>query len=119
MDVNEAGVRERVFPLADAARGLRPVPRRRIERQRMSACEAPPGRTLRGALRDLLTVNGRVSEPHLDTLLARISDATLTGIVLCDTDGRIVHINDYLCHLIGRGRGEVMGRPAVDYFGET
>jgi PAS domain S-box-containing protein len=119
MAINQAVTRESVFPVADAARAFHRAPRRRVERQRMSVSEAPAGRTLRGALRDLLAEGGHISEPHLDVLLSRISDATLTGIVLCDADGRIIHINDYLCRLLGRARVELMGRPAVDYFGES
>jgi len=104
--------------LCDAGHGFHPALQRRRGRT-VNTSDATARRTLRGALRDLLAREGEVSEAQVDAVFARISDATLTGMVLCDREKRIVHANGHFCRLLGRPREDLMGQPVAKYFGES
>ena len=85
----------------------------------MTTSGATARRTLRGAVRELLAREGDVNEAQVDAVFARISDATLAGMVLCDREKRIVHVNDHFCRLLGRSREDLVGKPVAQYLGES
>src|SRR5687768_11718802 len=58
--------------------------------------------SLRAAMRGLLQADGvGVSEREVKLLLARLSDAMLEGVAICDGAHRIVYVNPHVCRLLG------------------
>ncbi len=40
------------------------------------------------------------------------------GVVFADADDRVIEVNDYFCHFVGRGRGEILDRPIWEFHPE-
>jgi PAS domain S-box-containing protein len=76
-----------------------------------------PARSLRSAVRHLLHPQGRCSEQDLNFALGQMSDAFFEGLALFDPEGRVAYANGTLCRLLGRRRGELVGRAAHEVFG--
>jgi PAS domain S-box-containing protein len=80
---------------------------------------ATPASTLKGAMRAMLGAEGASPSDHqLKAVLARVSDAMLEGVVVCDARGDITYANDNLCQMLGYTSDELAGKPAVQFFGE-
>lgn len=86
-----------------------PLPRR----ARRAPQRAP--RSLRSAVRALLGHDA--SDRRLKLVFGRLGEAMLEGIVVMGAAGEIVYANENLCRMLGRTRAELVGRPAVEYFG--
>jgi PAS domain S-box-containing protein len=75
--------------------------------------------SLNSAMRVLLERGGGADcDAQLKTVLADVSNAMLEGIVVCGTRGRILYVNENLCHMLGRTREEMVESPAAQFFGE-
>lgn len=72
-----------------------------------------PGR----AVRHVLNPQGACDEQGLNLTLGLVSDAFFEGLALFNRDGCIAYANVTLCRLLGRQRGELVGRPARAIFG--
>lgn len=119
MGINEAALPGKPFPVpadrsptsSDAA------PRRRSSR--IAHANVVPASSLNAAMRALLEADGSgVSDTQLKVLLARLTEAMLEGVVVCGGHGEIAYVNDNLCHMLGRTREELTGKPAAKYFGQ-
>ncbi len=76
--------------------------------------------SLRAAMRGLLQADGvGVSEREVTLLLARLSDAMLEGVAICDAAHRIVYVNPHVCRLLGRSSEELIGKLAWTQFGDA
>jgi PAS domain S-box-containing protein len=76
-------------------------------------------RTLRAAMRGLLHgESAPVSEREVKLQLARLREAVLEGLAICDSADNIAYVNDYLSHMLGRTREELLGKPARSWFGD-
>lgn len=75
--------------------------------------------SLHAAMHGLLLADGvGVSEREVKLLLARLSDAMLEGVAICNSAHQIVYVNPHLCRMLGRSSEELIGKPARSYFGE-
>jgi len=124
MGINKQALPRKPFPVpvdrsptsSDAAPSKQPPSRRSY---RMAHANAVPASSLNAAMRALLEADGSgVSDTQLKVLLARLTDAMLEGVVVCGGHGEITYVNDNLCHMLGRTREELTGKPAAKYFGQ-
>ena len=75
--------------------------------------------SLRAAMHGLLLVDGvGASRREVELLLARLVDAMLEGVAICDSAHRIVYVNHHLCRMLGRNSKEFIGKSAWTLFGE-
>ena len=68
-------------------------------------------------VRNLLMESGAKdleTQPYL--LLARMADAMLEGLTVCDPRGTVVYVNTSLCRMLGMTQAEVIGRSATEFF---
>ena len=75
--------------------------------------------SLRATMHGLLLADrAGVSKREVELLPARLIDAMLEGVAICDRAHLIVYVNHRLCHMLGRSAGELVGKPAWSLFGE-
>jgi PAS domain S-box-containing protein len=86
--------------------------------QRAEGSNPFPATSLKEAMSVLLETDRRASDHHVKALLDRVNEAMLEGVLLYGPHGKITFVNDNLCHMLGRTREEMIGKPAAQYFGE-
>jgi PAS domain S-box-containing protein len=109
------------FPIADRSLYALDIPSvlHTSVADRVAKKPAPAPVSLKLAMRALLeSGEAAVSDNELKTLLARVSDAMLEGVLVCGIRGDIRYVNDSLCQMVGRTHDELIGKPAAQYFGE-
>jgi PAS domain S-box-containing protein len=58
----------------------------------------------------------QTSEMQACRLLARVADAMLEGLTVCDPSGTVVYVNTSLCRMLGMTPAEVIDRSATEFF---
>ena len=107
MGINETAPRGKEVVVPAAAPYRMDVMRVRPQAHSLAA-------SLREALCAPVEIDGAyITDKELKTLLPRVSEAMLEGIVLCGPRGEIVYLNDSLCQTLGRTHEELVGCEAT------
>ncbi|HEX6155991.1 MAG TPA: ATP-binding protein [Burkholderiales bacterium] len=123
MTINQSVVLGESVPVARRslrALDITPVSPRPAKPQPAKRRRGAAAGSLRAAMRALLGSAGATpSERQLRMLLVRLGEAMLEGLAVYGPSGEIAYVNDNLCHMLGRSRDELIGRPAYEYFGQV